>query len=359
MLGSRELARGCVLALLICAAGSAIADGSTKSVPPIPEAPIRVITNEVSVPVTVTDRHGDMVLDLTQNEFHVFDDGVEQKIDHWELGGDPLAVALVIDASSRLHPLASEIHSMGIIFTDTVMALDSEAAVITYDSFVTVRQGFTADHDSVEKTIEAANFDGDEMDLYDGMAAGVRMLETQPPKWHRVLLVVGESKDSRSTARLDQVVRDAERGNISIYILGVSSAGADLKSLKIDPPPLHFHGVTIRGAGCSNAFSRYGDSQCFNLASPSLWLLERGIDAIKHRQLEVAAAATGGIDYSGFHASALQGALDRIGGELHAQYILDYRPKSDSAAGLHVLRVTVSRPDVTVRARPGYYFVKH
>ena len=310
------------------------------------------------MPVTVTDSRGDMVLDLTQKDFHVFDDGAEQKIDHWEMGGDPLAVALVVDTSSRLHPIASEIHSMGIIFTDTVMALDSEAAVITYDSFVTIRQGFTTNHDAVEKAIEAANFDGDEMDLYDGMAAGVQLLETQPLKWHRVLLVVGEAQDSRSTAHLDQIVRNAERADISIYILGVSSAGADLKSLKIDPPPLHFHGVRIQTTGCGNSLSRYGDSQCFNLATPALWLLERGLDAIKHHQLEVAAAATGGIDYSGFRASVLQSALDRIGSELHAQYIVDYRPNSDSVAGFHVLRVTVSRPQVMVRARPGYYFTR-
>jgi len=345
-----------MLVLLIGAAVSDFADGQTQSVGLISKAPIRVITNEVTIPVTVTDRQGDMVLDLTRKDFHVFDDGAEQTIDHWELGGDPLAVALVLDTSSRLRAMASEIHSTGIVFTDTVMALDSEAAVLTYDSWVTVRQNFTTDHDSVEKAIAAAQFDGDEMDVYDGMAAGVRMLAAQPLKWHRVLLVIGESQDSRSTARLDEVVRDAERDNISIYILGVSSAGADLKSLKIDPPPLHFHGVAIGAASCNEAFAHYGDSQCFNLATPSLWLLERGVNAIRHHHLEVAAAATGGIDYSGFRVSALQTALDRIGSELHAQYILSYRPNSDSAPGLHVLRVTVSRPDVIVRARPGYYF---
>jgi VWFA-related protein len=346
------------IVVLLGAALAVVGYGQTQFSAPAPKAPIHVVTNEVEVPVTVTDRRGDLVLDLSRHDFHVFDDGVEQKIDHWELGGNPLAVALVIDTSSRLHPMASDVHSMGIIFVDTVMALDGEAAVLTYDSFVNVRQGFTVNHDSVEKAIEATRFDGDESDLYDGMAAACGVLAAQPPKWHRIMLVVGESQDSRSTARLEQVVRDAERANISIYIVGISSAGADLKSLKINPPPLHFHGVSIGAAGCSDAFSRYGDSQCFNLATPSLWLLERGINEIKHHQLEVAAAATGGIDYSGFRISVLQSALDKIGSELHAQYILDYRPKSDNAPGFHVLRVTVARQDVIVRARPGYYFTK-
>lgn len=309
--------------------------------------------------MTVTDRRGEIVLDLSRNDFHVFDDGVEQKIDHWELGGDPLAVALVIDASERLHSMASAIHSTGIIFADTVMARDSEAAVLTYDSSVTVREPFTMNHDSVEKAIEETKFDGSEADLYDGMARGVRLLQTAPLKWHRVMLVIGESQDSRSAGRLDQVVREAERANISIYILGVSSVGADLRAGKLDPNPLKIRGLPpISAAGCSAPVQRYGDSQCLNLATPALWLLERGTNAIKHHQLEVAAAATGGVDYSGFHESALQSALDKIGSELHAQYILDYRPRSETAPGFHVIRVTVSRRDVTVRARPGYFFAK-
>lgn len=350
----RQLALRCALTLSLGAASAVAAQSRKQTAAPAPRHPIRVATNEVTVPVTVTDRHGNLVFDLSENDFHVFDDGVEQKLDHWELGGDPLAVAMVIDTNSRLQSMAPSIHSLGIIFADTVMALDSEAAVLTYDSSVTERQPFTMNHDVVEKAIETAKFDGDGADLYDGMAKSVRLLQQVPPKWRRVMLVVGEAQDSGSTARLGEVARQAERANISIYVLGVSSAGADLKAGKLDPHPLKMRGIPpITSGGCG----QYG-TDCFDLATPALWLLERGTNAIKHHQLEVAAAATGGIDYSGFREAALQSALDRIGGELHAQYIIGYRPRADSTPGLHKIRVSVSRGDVTVRARPGYYFIK-
>ena len=42
---------------------------------------IRVRTNEVTAPVTVLDRQGEMVMDLSQKDFHVFDNGAEQPID--------------------------------------------------------------------------------------------------------------------------------------------------------------------------------------------------------------------------------------------------------------------------------------
>lgn len=54
--------------------------------------------------------------------------------------------------------------------------------------------------------------------------------------------------------------------------------------------------------------------------------------------------------------SILLDALSRIGGELHAQYVLTYRPSAPRSIGYHSIEVVVSRPKLTVRARPPYYF---
>jgi hypothetical protein len=148
----------CALALSLGAAVSASMLSQTQSVPPPASAQIRVGTNEVNVPITVTDPSGEFVLDLSQQDFHVFEDGVEQTIDHWDLGGDPLAVVLVLETSSRLQAMIPAIHTIGSIFTETVMALNCEAAVMTYDSTSNVRQTFTQDHDSVQKAIVRTAF---------------------------------------------------------------------------------------------------------------------------------------------------------------------------------------------------------
>jgi hypothetical protein len=44
-----------------------------------------------------------------------------------------------------------------------------------------------------------------------------------------------------------------------------------------------------------------------------------------------------------------------IGGELHAQYTVGYRPSDDAPSGYHQIKITVDRPDLEVRTRPGYY----
>src|SRR5580704_6112693 len=65
--------------------------------PPQANGRIRTHVEEVIVPVTVTDKKGELVLDLSKEDFHVLDSGVEQSIDRFDLAGDPLAVALVIE----------------------------------------------------------------------------------------------------------------------------------------------------------------------------------------------------------------------------------------------------------------------
>jgi VWFA-related protein len=298
----------------------------TQAPPPLAKDQIRVVTNEVVVAATVTDPSGEFVLDLSQKDFHVFDDGVEQKIDHWDLGGDPIAVVLVLETSSRPHAMIPVIHSLGSIFTETAMALDGEAAVITYDSTVEVRQPFTLDHDAVEKSIASVQFEDPRRNLYDAMSLAVGMLRDEAPMRRRIMLIVGESRDDGSKAKLGEIVRDAEHANISIYAVGPSSMTRDLLQ---DAPTLW--------------------------AAPAIFLLQQGKNRAKNHELEVAAAATGGIHYSAVRAATLPDALDKIGGELHAQYIIGYQPNSERAPGFHSIRVTVSRPNVFIRTRPGYY----
>lgn len=323
---------------------------------------IKVRTEEVIAPVTVLDKQGGPVLDLSQKDFHVFDNGVEQTIDHWDMGGDPLAVAMVIETSSHIAMMAPVIHGMGSIFTETVMALNGEAVVITYDSTVDVRQAFTHDHDDVQAAIAQVKFEAPEMRLYDAMAEAVEQLKTRPVNYRRVMVIVGESQDIASDTKLGLVLRDAQLANIAIYAIGPSSSTADLRFGEKPPnrgikyPPGVFSGPTRPGAMQipGNGGSPGGT---LDLAPVAIWLITRGTNEIKNQQLAVAAAATGGVHYRAFRDRTVRTALDEIGSELHAQYIIGYAPPAERTAGFHEINVTVMRPNVTVRTRLGYFVV--
>lgn len=343
-------------------AGTLQEAGSTQGLPTA-QNKIRVQTNEVVAAITVHDKRGNLVLDLAQTDFHVFDNGVEQKIDRWDLGGDALAVALVLETSSHIGMMAPTIHGMGSIFTETVMAQNGRAAVITYDSTVNVRQGFTEDHDDIARVINGVEFEAPEMRLYDAMAEAVELLKSQRVHYRRVMLIVGESQDIGSDAKLGLVLRDAELANIAIYAVGPSSTSADLRfgttglysGDKLPPIelPKPLPTVSSHGPGEDPSHRPY-----FDLVTPAIWLMTRGTNEIKNHQLEIAAAATGGVHYRAIRDSTVHSALDRIGSELHAQYVLSYRPSpAEQTAGFHEVKVTVDRPEVTVRTRPGYFLV--
>jgi hypothetical protein len=50
----------------------------------------------------------------------------------------------------------------------------------------------------------------------------------------------------------------------------------------------------------------------------------------------------------------LENAVSAIAEELHTEYLLSYSP-AGGEAGYHRIRVEATRPNVKVRARPGYY----
>src|ERR1700731_362291 len=70
---------------------------------PIQAAPtaIKVRTVLVNTPVTVRNEKGEMVHDLEESDFRITDNGAPQKITHFNLGGDPISLVVVVEPSSR------------------------------------------------------------------------------------------------------------------------------------------------------------------------------------------------------------------------------------------------------------------
>ena len=170
---------------LVCACAPAAAQapegpmapkpGITVQQPP-PEARLKVRVSLVNTPVTVRDGKGQMIHDLDAGNFVVTDNGVTQKITHFDLGGDPLSVVILMETSSRIDSIFPEINKTGILFTQTVMGPSGEAAIVGFNDSVDKLQDFTADQEKVEKTIGGMREGSSGSRLYDAMAVAVEML---------------------------------------------------------------------------------------------------------------------------------------------------------------------------------------
>ena len=357
------------LALIPAAAGQGAPAGPIRLKPgahPEPPPPqqqraIRTRVSEVSAPVVVRDpRTGEMILDLAEKDFQVFDNGVEQKINHFDLGGEPLSIVLLVETSSHVQPMLPAIRQAGIVFTQTVMAKTAEVAVLGYDDKVDVLEPFTMDPDSVQNAINHLQPGYADMRLYDGMARGINMLDDRPSMRRRILMVIGEAQDSGSENKLGAVLRHAQLANVTIYSIGLSTTAADLRQPagRYQPPqvgPPGTYPVPTPNMKPPTPEMEQAVQPNMDLGALLIWLVKTGKNAVGRNSLEIASKATGGLHVNTLHDRNIEKAIDEIGGELHAEYTIGYRPPGEEPSGYHQIEVRVDRSGLNVRTRPGYY----
>jgi VWFA-related protein len=331
-----------------------------------PETKFKLQSILVNTPVTVRDAKGEMVHDLESGDFRITDNGVEQKISHFDLGSDPLSLVVVVETSSRLDAILPEIRKSGILLTQTVMGPNGEAALVGFNDSVDKLQDFTVNADAIETAMTHLKEGTSGAKLYDAMKLSVEMLSARPmatptqPGRRRVMLVLAEAHDEGSDAKLGEVLRHAQLANVTIYSVGISSTRAALQKKPEykrppNPTPDGTFGLppipgTVQTPTTEN--DRYGNIDLMALA---VWAVQHIKDQITDHALEIAATATGGAHMATWKDRSIENAIDEIGGELHSQYSLSYTPSDTQATGYHEIKVDVDRVGLKVRARPGYY----
>ncbi|HEX8835565.1 MAG TPA: VWA domain-containing protein [Candidatus Acidoferrum sp.] len=364
-----------LLLTLLFAATRLAAQAPTGPLSPKPGVPvqqppkneIKVQVALVTTPVTVRDSRGEMVHDLEAKDFRVADQGVAQKISHFDLGGDPISLVILVETSSRIGPLAPEIGKTGILFTQTVMGSTGEAAVVGFNDSVDKLEDFTSNADEIENTIANLRMGTSGSKLFDAMAVGVEMLTSRPqataekPGRRRVMLILSEAADDGSEKKLGEVLREAQLANVTIYSVGLSTTRAELQAKPKAPQRPNLPVGTIPPPPGVPATPTYEDNYRYgsaDLMAAAVWLVQHISGQVKGNPLAVAGAATGGAHLATFKDRSIENAIDEIGGELHSQYTISYTPTDADVTGYHEIKVSVLRNDaknLKVRARPGYY----
>lgn len=330
------------------------------------DAKIRTGVSLVTTPVTVLNRRGELVSGLGVNDFTMSDNGLRQKILHFDLGNGPLSIVILVENSSRIAPLLPDIRRAGIVFSETLMGSEDEVAVLSFHDSVSRLTEFTTDRELVQHTINELEEGTQGCKLFDALAMAVQMLsyrhQVQPtadlPERRRIIVAVSEATDVGSGEHLDRVLHRAQLSNVTIYSIGLSTTLAELKSppkdlrLQVVPqgimpqpgPP----GI-LQTPNTEDLKWGYGNAmRLFEWAGKNLK------NEFTGHALETLTAGTGGQHIATSNRKLMERAVDEIGGELHLQYSLTYET-SDSAPGFHRTAVHVSRKDLKVRQRPGYY----
>src|ERR1700681_4050923 len=192
------------------------------------------------------------------------------------------------------------------------------------------------------------------------LSSSFSLLRNRPAERRRVIIVVGEPRDSGSEEKLGEVLRQAQLSNVVIYGVGLSTTAAELRSppqqsgqRPITPPGTF--GMPPTPGTAQTPSNANGGSGNIDLGALAELAVRNAKTVVKDRPLEVATTATGGMYESSFRDRTIEKVVDAIGGELNAQYTLSYRPAGSDAAGYHQIKVTLDQADLKVRTRPGYY----
>ncbi len=122
-----------------------------------PTEPIRVSVDRVNVGVIVTDSRGKFVEGLRREEFHVFDDGVEQPLTDFAAVREPAQVLLLVEAGPAVYFLeASHLQAAHALLDG--LSTGDRVAVVKYDQSPQPLLDFTPDKQAAAGALANVRF---------------------------------------------------------------------------------------------------------------------------------------------------------------------------------------------------------
>ncbi len=334
--GMRLIVTGVVAALLVLPTGAQQERGQK----PVPrdEEPIKLHTTLVQVPVVVSEHGGRYVSDLTQDDFTIFEDGVKQNIDLFGSVEEPFSVALLLDSSGSTGSALDQIKSAATAFLGSLRPHD-RVMVVSFNDSVEVLSELTNNTAKLAAAVRSIK-SGEFTQVYEAVYTAVwERLRNIPGR--KAVIVFTDGIDTASSEISQEDTLDAVIESEDIIVYPIRYATREDVERKMDS----------RMRASLNSNGTHPAATNLEQSRRELDRAYRGAD----EYLQMLADMSGGVVERADRLGDLKSALGKIAEELRHQYLLGYYPSNkqkDERA--RKITVRVSRPGVTVRARPAY-----
>lgn len=285
-----------------------------------PNAPaFRAGVDLVALNVTLTDHEHRFVGGLTEKDFSIYEDGVQQDISYFSAGRMPLDLAVLLDTSASMTNILSIAQDAAVGFVRTAQAGD-RVTVIEISDRANVLVPLGGEIDSAVDAIRHTTARGSTA-LYNALYLALSDMKRHQKSDHDVrrqaIAVLSDGQDTSSLVQFDDVMTLAKSAGIAVYSIALMAPTEEWRL-----------------------------SSSNNKGAMQAQFVMRSL-----------AQETGGLPFVAQNAHALDGIYTEIAKVLAQQYTLGYVSKnsrSDNAYRRVSVRVS-NHPGVTARTRTGYY----
>jgi VWFA-related protein len=324
---------------------------TTQQQPPPPDVPrlsdarakITVNTNLVVLPVTVKDHEGRLVPDLSKDEFRIFEDNVEQRVDVFTAEAFPLSMVVLIDNDLKSKDSKQVENSLDAIVSG-MSSLD-EAFLCRFDQFFHPGKGFTSDQDKLLTELQRTKLEG-----RPGLIPNDGPFDPQPK-------INGHAVDGSPS--IPESTRVIQEQNTKALDDAVFNAAELLKDRPRNRRKIIF--IVSDGLNGGRNYNKNNyDSTVKELNGHSISVFAVGIGSSffdrRFERLSQYAHATGGDIYYAIKTETMEDFYSRITEEARNQYTLAYIPRdTNRAKESHDIEVRVKREGLTILTKNKYY----
>jgi VWFA-related protein len=306
----------------------------------------------VNVLATVRDKKGQIVQNLTKDDFTLEEDGRPQTIRYFSRETDlPLTLGLLIDTSMSQRRVLGQERTASYRFLDQVLREDKDKAfVIHFDREVELLEDLTSSRKKLEAALTSLDTPepqqrgggggrypgggrrGGGTMLYDAvLLASDEVMKKQHGR--KALIVLSDGVDTGSKVSLTSAIESAQRADVLVY----SILFADEQGYGQGRGGFGGGGMGRRGGGGYPPRSRYPQNRPDG-----------------KKILQQISKETGGSFFEVSKKLPVEQIYSRLEEELRNQYSLGYTPENPSQ-GFRKISMTVKQKGLLVQARDGYY----
>lgn len=187
---------------------------------------IKVDTSLVTLHVRVIDRNNKTIEDVRPDEFHVFEDGVQQTIFNISKEEVPISYGLAVDTSASLRLQLPTVIDAAKTIINSNQPEDETFLVrfISSDKIETV-QDFTSNKDLLIDGIDSFYTEGGQTAIIDAVYLSAERVADykkgdDSDRRRRALILVTDGEDRASYYKADQLFARLREEDVQIYVIG-------------------------------------------------------------------------------------------------------------------------------------------